>query len=365
MAAGAFGVSCGLQWAPGFFSETDELIELGKVVGDFGGFMAFHMRSEGDKLLEAVAEVICIGEKAGVPVQISHLKAAGKHNFGKVHAALKLVEAARNRGVDVLVDTQPYGAVDRKYAAENMWIRSCIQPWIVAKWGGFANLRAHLGEPAVREEIKRDVEDRVSPHWRTRIVDCLFHVAGWDGLVLGSSESERFKSYVGWSIGDIAKHRGIDPYEAYFDIVQDEEIASNGLYFMMDPDDVRAVVVSPYTIPQVDAAPRHTHPRKHACFVHYLINYANNGTPLLLEEAVRKITSFPAMRMGLPDRGIVREGYWADLCVLDPNGLRDESDFRDNTRSPSGIDHVLVNGEFVVRHGRHTGSRPGKVLRRT
>lgn len=363
MRDGAFGLSCGIQWAPGFFCETPELVELGKIAAQYGGFLAFHMRSEGDMMLESVAEVIEIGDKAKVPVQISHLKAAGRQNFGKVHGALRMIAAARKRGIDVLADTQPYGALDKEFAAENMWMRSCIPPWFLAETGGFKNLQVRLSDPAFRESIRRDVEEKLSPFWHSRIVDCMFNDVGWDGLVLGTTDSKVFEKFVGRSIAEISEERGSDPYTTYFDILQEEPIASGALYFMMDPEDVRAVVTSEYTIPQVDAAPRHNHPRKHGCFAHYLQHYVRNGGELSLEGAVRKITSFPAARMGLTNRGLVKEGFWADLCIFDLNKLEDHTDFEHNTTSPTGFDYVFVNGVIVVKEGRHTGARPGTVLR--
>jgi N-acyl-D-amino-acid deacylase len=364
MQEGAFGMSCGIQWAPSFFCETRELIELGKVVAKFAGFMAFHMRSEGDKLLEAVAEVIEVGERASVPVQISHLKAAGRNNFGKVNDALHMVAAARQRGIDVLVDTQPYGQLDRKYAAENMWMRSCLPPWVIAEAGGFKQVQKRLADPGFREAIRLDIEEKRSVCWQNCIVDCMLEAVGWDGLVLGSSDSARFRQFVGLSVAEIADKRHIAPYEAYFDILQDETVASSALFFMMAPEDVRTVVMSQYSMPQVDAAPRHTHPRRYGCFPHYLAQYVKKSGDLSFEDAVRRITTLPASRMGLTDRGLVRVGAWADLCVLDLEALEDKADFTNINVPPSGIDHVLVNGVFVVRERRQTGARPGMVLRR-
>lgn len=363
MRDGAFGMSSGIQWAPGFFCETEELIELAKVLAEYGGFYACHMRSEGDKLLEAVAEVLEIGEQARIPVQVSHLKASGKRNFGKVNGALCMIAEARQRGVDALVDTQPYGALDRKYAAENMWMRSCIPPWTVAAAGGFGNLQARLKDPEFRAAVRRDIEKRVSPDWHTRIVDCMLDVVGFENLVLGSTVTEKYKRLTGKSVAAIAKAFGEDPYDTYFDILCEETVASPALFFMLHPDDVRTVVTSPMTIPQTDAAPRHTHPRKYGCFPRYLTQYVRDEKLLSLEEAIRKITSFPAGRMGLADRGLVREGFWADLVVIDWENLEDRSNFDENELHPSGIEHVLVNGVAVIKNGKHTGARPGQVLR--
>jgi N-acyl-D-aspartate/D-glutamate deacylase len=360
---GAFGMSCGIQWAPSFFCTTQELIELGKVVAESNGFVSFHMRSEGDMLLEAVAEVIEVGERAQVPVQISHLKAAGKRNFGKVQQALAQIAAARARGVDVLADTQPYGCLDRQYAAENMWMRSAIPPWFIAEAGGFKHFQERLADPAFRARIKQDVLEKKSANWRTHIVDCMLEDVGWDGLVLGSTDVPEFETYVGLSIQDIARQRNADPFDTYFDLLARERVAGSGVYFMMAPDDVRTVIKSEYAMPQVDAAPRHTHPRRYGAFAHYLQHYAKNASDLSLEEAVRKLTSMPAARMGLSDRGVARVGAWADLCVLNMDALEDRADFNRISVSPSGIDYVLVNGTTVVKDGRHTGARPGKVLR--
>jgi N-acyl-D-amino-acid deacylase len=365
LSEGAFGMSCGLQWAPGFFSATEEIIQLGKIVAQFDGFLAFHMRSEGDKVLEAVAEVIEIGEKAGVPVQISHLKAAGKRNFGKVNQALEMVQAARARGVDVLVDIQPYGPLDRTYAAENMWMRSCIPPWALAEAGGYHNFQQKLADPTFRARLRQDVEQKISPLWQSSIVDCMFENVGWEGLVLGTTSCDALKPFVGKSVAQIAQHWGKDPYDTYFDLLQMEDgVASGALYFMMDPPDVRTVVESPYAIPEIDPAPRHNHPRKYGGFVRYLVDYGAKGGAMTLEEAVRKITSFPASRLGLTDRGSIVAGQWADICVFDADALVDRANFVDTAVSPAGVVHVLVNGEFVVQDGKHTGATPGKVLRK-
>jgi len=362
---GAFGMSCGLQWAPGFFSATEEIIQLGKIVAQFDGFLAFHMRSEGDKVLEAVAEVIEIGEKAGVPVQISHLKAAGKRNFGKVNRALEMVQAARSRGVDVLVDIQPYGPLDRTYAAENMWMRSCIPPWALAETGGYHNFQQKLADPTFRARLRHDVEQKISPLWQSSIVDCMFENVGWEGLVLGTTSCDALKPHVGESVAEIAQLWGKDPFDAYFDLLQMENgVASGALFFMMDPPDVRTVVESPYAIPEIDPAPRHNHPRKHGGFVRYLVDYGAKDGAMTLEEAVRKITAFPAARLGFTDRGSIVAGHWADICVLDADALADRANFVDTAVSPAGVVHVLVNGQFVVQNGEHTGAKPGKVLRK-
>lgn len=365
MRDGAFGLTSGAQFAPGFFCETEELVELGKVVAKYGGFYASHMRSEGDKLLEAVAEVIEIGERAGVPVQISHLKASGKQNFGKVNGALRMIAQARERGVDILVDTQPYGASGREYAAEMMWMRSCLPPWTIAEAGSYEKLQERLRDPAFRQSLERDIEEKLSPQWNSRIVDCMLKAVGWEGLVLGHTVTDKYEKFIGKSMAQIAKELGKRPYDAYFQLLSEESIPSSAFYFMLDPDDVRTVVTSPFTIPMVDVGHRFLHPRKWGCFPHYLVQYVKDEKRLSLEEAIRKITSFPAARIGLPDRGLIKLGFWADLVVLDWESLEDRTSFDAVSEHPRGIEHVFVNGSFVIRNGKHTGARPGMVVRRT
>lgn len=365
MRDGAFGMTVGAQFPPGFFSETEELVNLGKVVAQHGGFCAVHMRSEGDKVLEAVAEVIEIGERSGVAVQISHLKASGRQNFGKVNAALRMVRDARERGVDVLVDTQPYGAVGRRYAAEMMWMRSCIPPWMIAEAGSYEAFRGNLEDAAFREAVRGEIEERRSPAWNSRIVDCVLKDVGWDGLVLGHTVVEQYKQFVGKSIAEMSRELGNEPYEIYFQLLREESIPSGAFFFMLDPEDVRTVVSSPFTIPMVDVGYRFLHPRKWGCFPRYLTEYVRDTKLLSLEEAVRKITSFPAGRMGLEDRGLIKEGCWADIVVFDWNSLEDRASFDHFDQHPAGIEHVLVNGVPVIWNGKHTGARPGKVLRRS
>lgn len=361
---GAFGMTIGAQFPPGFFAETDELVALATVVGRYGGFVAAHMRSEGDKVLEAVSEVIQIAERAGVAAQISHLKAAGQHNFGKVHSALRMIEAARARGVDVLTDTQPYGAVGRKYAAEMMWLRSCIPPWTIAKAGSYDAFREQLRNPAFRETVKRDIEERIASDWNSRVVDCMLKAVEWDGLVLGHTVTEQYRRFVGRSIAEIARELEKDPYDTYFDMLVEESIPSSAFYFMLDPEDVKTVVTSELTIPMVDVGYRFLHPRRWGCFPRFLTEYVRDERRLPLEDAIRRITSFPAGRIGLTGRGLLKQGYWADIVLFDWDRLEDRASFEGVGQYPAGIEHVFVNGVPVIRDGKHTGARPGMALRR-
>jgi N-acyl-D-amino-acid deacylase len=322
------------------------------------------MRSEGDKLLEAVAEVIEVGERARIPVIVSHLKASGKHNFGKVNGALRMIAEARARGVDVLADTQPYGELDRPYAAEHMMLRSCIPPWVICEAGSSASLRKRLKDVEFRKRLRHDIEERISPDWRSRVMDCILKAVQWENLVLGNTTLKKYKKFVGKSIAEIAKTLRKDPYDAYFDLLAEETVPSGALYFMLDPDDVRTVIKNPLTIMEVDATPRSRHPRMFGCFPRYLAQYVFEERLLSLEDAIRKITSYPASVIGLAKRGLIKEGYYADLVMFDAVHIEDRTSFDNVDRFPKGIKHVFVNGVSVIRNGVHLGTRPGAVLRR-
>ncbi len=342
---GAFGMSTGLIYPPGCYSSTEELIELASVLREYGAIYATHMRNEGDRLIEALEEAIEIAEANGIPIEISHHKAAGKSNWGKVNAALRLMEQARQRGVEVNCDVYPY-------TAGSTTITTLLPTWTLA--GGVEKMLDRLKNKQTRQSIKLE---------GTRFSE-------WDGIVIAECPSK--KEYQGKSLEDILKetNRFDDPYEGLFDLLLEIEGNATIIVFLMDEDDVRTVMSSPLSsfisdswVTALDAGGK-PHPRAYGTFPRVLGKYVREEKLLTLERAISKMTSLPAGKIGLKCRGIFREGFWADVVIFDQAVIKDQATFDDPHQYPKGIEYVIVNGQVVVDHGRLTGVRPGKILRR-
>ena len=346
MEDGAWGMSTGLIYPPSCYADTDEIVELAKVLPKYGGVYFSHIRGEGDTLLEAVKEAIEIGERASVPVEIAHFKATGRRNWGRTEESLRLVEEARRRGVDVTFDQYPY-------VASSTGLTALLPDW--AHEGGARRLLDRLRD---LEERRRIAE---SPETEDR---------NWDNIVVSSAKIH--PQYEGKSISEIARLEGKAPFDAVFDLLLAEEAQVDIVIFEMSEDDVRRIMRSPYMMVGSDGravAPRgilgagKPHPRYYGTFPRVLGHYVRGGV-LTLEEAVRKMTSLPAQRLGLRDRGLLREGFKADIVIFDPYTVRDEATFTDPHRFPTGIPYVIVNGTLVVEKSTHTGALPGKTLKK-
>lgn len=342
---GAFGMSTGLIYPPGCYSSTEELIELASVLREYGAIYTTHMRNEGDRLIEALEEAIEIAEANGIPIEISHHKATGKSNWGKVNATLRLMEQARQRGVEVNCDVYPY-------TAGSTTITTLLPTWTLA--GGVEKMLDRLKNKQTRQSIKLE---------GTRFSE-------WDGIVIAECPSK--KEYQGKSLEDILKetNRFDDPYEGLFDLLLEIEGNATIIVFLMDEDDVRTVMSSPLSsfisdswVTALDAGGK-PHPRAYGTFPRVLGKYVREEKLLTLEQAIRKMTSLPAGKIGLKCRGIFREGFWADVVIFDQAVIKDQATFDDPHQYPKGIEYVIVNGQVVVDHGRLTGVRPGKILRR-
>ncbi|MBA7674819.1 D-aminoacylase [subsurface metagenome] len=342
---GAFGMSTGLIYPPGCYSSTEELIELASVLREYGAIYTTHMRNEGDRLIEALEEAIEIAEANGIPIEISHHKATGKSNWGKVNATLRLMEQARQRGVEVNCDVYPY-------IAGSTTITTLLPTWTLA--GGVEKMLDRLKNKQTRQSIKLE---------GTRFSE-------WDGIVIAECPSK--KEYQGKSLEDILKetNRFDDPYEGLFDLLLEIEGNATIIVFLMDEDDVRTVMSSPLSsfisdswVTALDAGGK-PHPRAYGTFPRVLGKYVREEKLLTLEQAIRKMTSLPAGKIGLKCRGIFREGFWADVVIFDQAVIKDQATFDDPHQYPKGIEYVIVNGQVVVDHGRLTGVRPGKILRR-
>lgn len=346
MEDGAWGMSTGLIYTPSCYADTDEIVELAKTVAEHDGVYFSHIRGEGETLLEAVEEAIEIGERAGVPVEIAHFKASGREHWGKTEKSLRLVEEGRSRGVDVTFDQYPY-------IASSTGLAALLPHW--AQEGGAERLLERLIDPETRRMIAE------GPATVTR---------DWDSVMVALAKNH--PHYEGKTIANIAGLEDKDPMDAIFDLLLAEEAQVSIVSFGMCEDDVRRVMRSPNMMVGSDGravAPRgilgrgKPHPRYYGTFPRVLGHYVREGV-FSLQEAVRKMTSAPAQRLGLTDRGLLREGLKADITLLDPETVKDEATFTDPHRFASGIPYGIVNGTIVVERSEHTGALPGKTLRK-
>jgi len=354
MEDGAFGMSTGLYYLPGGFADTAEVIELCKVVTKYGGIYTSHIRGEGDPLIEAVTETIEIGEKANIPVQISHHKACGIENWGNVKKTLRMMEEARSRGLDITCDVYPYTACGAD-------LISMIPNW--AHEGGVNKLRERLRDSKIRERVKKEMSEGL-PGWESSVKQ-----SGWGRIkVIGWKEHKEFE---GKTLAEIADLEGVDAFNLTFDLIMKKE-SPELVDLAMTEKDVCTVIKHPLSMVGSDGwalAPygvlgeSKTHPRSYGTFPRILRKYVREDKVLTIENAIRKMTSLPAQKLGLRDRGTLREGMWADVVVFDPKRIADVATYENPHRYPEGIEHVLVNGEIVVDGGEHTGAPPGKVLR--
>jgi N-acyl-D-aspartate/D-glutamate deacylase len=358
MNAGAFGMSTGLIYPPGVFSNTYEIIELCKVVAKYDGVYASHIRGEGENLLDAVKEAIVIGEEAMVPVQISHHKASGRKVWGKTEETLKLMEEARLRGVEVTCDQYPY-------IAGSTSLITVLPPW--AHEGGVGKLLTRLRNPETREKIRHDIEHGL-PGWHNLILSY-----GWDNIIVSSVKSEKNKIIEGKSLVEIMKLKDKpDAFTTLVDLLLEENGEVTIITYSMCEDDVRRVMKHPLQMVGTDSsslAPYgplgrgKPHPRAYGSIPRILGKYVREEGILSIEDAVRKMTSLPAQKFKLKKRGLIMEGFWADIAVINPYTVIDKATFKEPHQYPEGIEYVIVNGEIVVEKGEHTGVLAGKVLR--
>jgi N-acyl-D-amino-acid deacylase len=352
MKAGGFGLSSGLIYPPGVYSETDELIELAKVVKEFGGIYASHMRSEGDKLLEAISEAIRIGEEGEIPVQISHLKTGGERNWHKLEEAFELIEAARLRGVDVTADRYPY-------IASSTDLDAILPSW--AYEGGVEAELERLSNPQIREKLKKEI---LTQHPKDDY---------WETVMVAGVDTEKNRVFEGKTMAEVASEMKKEPCDALFDFLLEEKLRISAIYFSMSEENLRKILRKDYVMVGSDSSARaikgptrlgKPHPRTFGSFPRVLSKFVREEKVLTLEDAVRKMTSLPARRIGLKDRGVIKKGAFADLVVFNPERVHDTASYTEPYAYPMGVRHVFVNGTFVVKDGAHTGAMPGKVLRK-
>jgi N-acyl-D-amino-acid deacylase len=360
MLSGAYGLSTGLIYPPGIYAKTDEIIELAKVAAENGGVYDSHIRGEGKTLMTALNEAIKIGEKAGIPVQISHHKIASKTLWGSSVETMKMFEEARARGLDITVDQYPYKAGSTS-------LMTLLPPW--AHDGGRDAALERLRDPVLRARMRSDIEEGIEG-WENFAKEL-----GWVNVYVTSVISDENKPIEGMNLTQIKEHRGAeDEFTAVYEVLLEEEGAAGIVIFYGDEEDVKRIMRHPLHMVGTDAGcctvegpfcRGKPHPRHYGTYPKILGKYVREEKVISWEDAVRKMTSFPAQRFGILDRGLLRPGMWADIVVFDPETVIDRATYEDPHNFPDGIPYVIVNGEVAVHDGRYTGALGGRTLRKS
>jgi dihydroorotase/N-acyl-D-amino-acid deacylase len=358
MRQGAVGLSTALEYPPAPYATTEELIALARVAARFGGIYATHMRDEGNAETAALEETLRIGREAQIPIEIFHLKIAGKRNFGGVPLLLDRIEKARAQGVDAAADTYAYTAWSNSLSA-------FTPPW--ANDGGKEQLLRRLKDPATRSRMRREMttpSDKWDNEW--------LEIEGPQDVLICAVDHSELLPYRGKRLSEVAAEWHEDPIDAIFDFLIRDEAGTSVAVFGMSGSDVTLVLQQPWvsigtddsaTFPEGVLGLDHPHPRAYGTFPRILAKYVREEGKLSLPDAIRKFTALPAQREHLAERGVIKVGMWADLVVFDPSAIRDVATYEDPNRFPEGMSFVLVNGVPVLEQGRMTGARPGKVLR--
>ena len=360
---GAYGTATGLIYTPNAYAKTDDLIALSRPAAAAGGLYVSHLRYDGDKWRQGIEEAIAIGEGAHIPVQILHLKITGAKNFGRMKDAIALIESAQKRGVEISANQYPY-------VASSTGLIQTIPPW--AHEGGNAKLVARLEDPETRAKIRKEMDDP-NPSWENRLISAgTWHNVQIASLPARTGMETGYKRFEGKRVDDAAKEMGKDPYEFVFDML----IANGGsvscVWFIIDESDLKLAMQQPWVSIGSDGSALATsgplrigvpHPRNFGTFPRVLGKYVRDEHVISLEQAVHKMSGLTAKQLHIADRGLIKEGLAADLVLFDPATVGDRATFTDPFQYPVGIPTVIVNGRVVLDNGRHTGERPGVVIR--
>ncbi|HJY31034.1 MAG TPA: D-aminoacylase [Pyrinomonadaceae bacterium] len=358
MRDGALGVSTSLQYVPARFAKTDELVELAKVAHQYGGIYATHQRSEANTIDASLDEVFEIAQKAQIPVEIWHLKTAYKKNWGRMAHVLTRIKQARDRGLDVTADIYPY-------IAGSTALSACLPPWALE--GGTDKMLNRLRDPQTRQRLKKEISEE-----QTEWENIYLGSGGPGGVLIGSVVNRELEPLQGKRISEIAEQQKKDPLDVVFDLILADHGQTGAIYFMMSEADMRLAMQSPFVSFCTDSGARATdgplagsksHPRGWGSYPRILGRYVRDEKLLSLESAVHKMTGGPAARVGLRDRGLIREGMFADITVFDPARVIDTATFESPNQYPAGIEYVLVNGKVSVDKGQRTPALAGHVLR--
>jgi N-acyl-D-amino-acid deacylase len=358
MKDGALGISTALIYPPGHYAKTDELIELAKVAAQYGGIYASHMRSEGATEMQALDEAIRIGREAGLPVEIFHLKVSGKTRWGSMPRVIDKIQAARDSGLDIRADQYPYTAGATALA-------SSLPPWVAD--GGVEKLLERLRDPLVRERIKRELASD-HPDWE----NLYFDSGGGQGVMISGVTNSDLKKYDGMTVAQIAKAMGKPEIDALFDFILADAAQTGAIYFFASEQDLIYGLKQPWTSIGLDANELsldgplyepHSHPRAFGSMPRFLGHYVRDQNLMPLEQAIRKITSMPAQREHLADRGLLKPGFYADITIFDPATIIDQATYANPAQISKGVDYVIVNGQLEYDHGALTGAKAGRALR--
>jgi len=358
MEEGALGVGSSLIYAPAFYAKTDELIALAEAAAPYGGMYISHMRSEGNRLLEAVDELLRIARHAGVPAEIYHLKAAGRQNWPKMDRVIAKVDSARRAGAKITADMYTY-------TAGATGLDAAMPPWV--QEGGYRAWADRLKDPAIRARVTREMRTPTDT-WE----NLLLAAGSPDRVILVGFKADSLKYLTGKTLAEVARARGKSPEETAIDLVIADGSRVGTVYFLMSEDNVRRQLALPWVAIDSDAeapAPEgvflksNPHPRAYGTFARFLGKYVRDERVTTLEDAIRRITAFPAENLKLHRRGTLRPGYYADVVVFDPARIQDHATYEKPHQLATGVVHVFVNGVHVLRDGEHTGARPGRVVR--
>ena len=357
MDEGAMGLTTALIYIPGVFSTTDELVELAKVASASGGMYISHMRSEGNRLLEAIDETLTIARQAKIRAEIYHLKASGESNWKKLDRAISKVETARKEGLEITADMY-------NYTAGSTGLDAAMPPWV--QEGGYAAWAKRLQDRAVRERVRREMTTQQD------VWENLLLAAGGEGTLLVGFKNEALRIYAGKTLAEVARLRRKSIQDTAMDLVVEDGSRVQVVYFLMSEDNVKRQIALPWVSFGSDASSMSpdgvfiktsTHPRAYGNFARLLGKYVRDEHVIPMEEAIRKLTSFPAATLRLKDRGRLQKGYFADVVVFDPKTIADHSTYEKPHQYATGVKHVWVNGGQVLKDGEHTGQKPGRVVR--
>lgn len=357
MEDGALGLGSSLIYAPAFYADTEELIALAEIVGQYDGMYISHMRSEGNRLLESVDELIRIAREGNVGAEIYHLKMAGQQNWDKFDAVVERVELARMEGLDITADIYTY-------TAGSTGLDAGMPPWV--QEGGYESWRSRLQDSDIRTQV---LEEMTTPadEWENLLLS-----AGPEGTLLVGFRNPDLRHYIGKTLAEVAEERGQSYADTAIDLVIADGSRVQVVYFLMSEENVAKGVALSWVSFGSDAASmaaegsflkQSTHPRAYGNFARVLAKYVRDDQVITLPDAIRKLTKLPATNLKLRDRGELRENYFADIVIFDPYGIQDNSTFEQPHQYATGMQHVIVNGEVVLRNGEHTGALPGQVVR--
>ena len=357
MDEGAMGLTTALIYIPGVFAKTDELVELAKVASAAGGMYISHMRSEGNRLLEAIDETLTIARDAHIRAEIYHLKESGESNWNKLDAVIAKIEGARKDGLDITADMYTY-------TAGSTGLDAAMPPWV--QEGGYKAWATRLRDPKIRDRVRREMTT-ASDAWEN-----LMFAAGGKGTLLVGFKNEALRMYAGKTLEEVAALRGKSIQDTAMDLVVEDGSRVQVVYFLMSEENVTRQIALPWVSFGSDAssmAPEgvfiktSTHPRAYGNFARLLGQYVRDEHVIPMEEAIRKLTSLPAGTLRIKERGALTPGYFADVVVFDPKTIADTSTYEKPHRYATGVKHVWVNGGQVLKDGEHTGQKPGRVVR--